>query len=101
MDKRDPTASGPKCMSVVKQAFQDCAKTCTFTNYKENEQCATCLTKSLLSSNTLNLDQPDIFTCCGCMDDVFKAQGIPNFTTDDLNKLLLEPCASGVPFGPP
>jgi hypothetical protein len=99
INKADPNAIGNKCFGIVKQAFSDCSKVCTFTNYKDDEECATCLTKSLLTSNTLNLDQPDIFTCCGCMDDVFKQMGVPNFTSDDLNNLLLEPCKAGVCIG--
>ena len=84
-----------KCFGVVKQAFTDCVgkgQACAFAG-TDDPKCAACLTDSLLSSNTLNLDQPDIFSCCGCMDDVFKAAGFPKgFSVDDFNRLLLEPC---------
>ena len=81
-----------QCFGIVDQAIDDCQSSCTFTG-TDDPQCAACLTKSLLVSNTINPDEADIIACCGCMDDVFTAKKIKGFTVDDLNRLLLEPCA--------
>lgn len=84
-----------KCMPLVNQTFDVCQLVCTTGT---PDQCGTCLSANLYASNTLNLQQPDVFSCCGCLEAAFAHANIDKPT---LLKLLASPCQKTSPTETP
>jgi len=88
------TAMG-QCQGLVKTTFSSCTIPCFAATTKE-KPCATCLINTLFETNTLNLDQPDIFSCCGCLEKSFQRV---NIQKDELEAILYSPCKKHSPTG--
>jgi len=77
-----------KCAPLVKNTFTTCKASC-FASSHTDKVCSGCLIDQLFESNTLGLEQPDIFTCCGCLDETF---AVVNIDKTQLHDLLSSPC---------
>ena len=85
-----------KCMGLVKATYTSCSFQCFASDPAANKKCGDCFISSLFKSNTLNLDQPDIFSCCGCLESTFAKVSV---TKDKLEQLLYSPCHKHSPTG--
>ena len=88
-DQCSNTLNG-QCGALVKNTFGTCKLSCAETSSKTGgRKCADCFIQSLFESNTVNLQQPDIFSCCGCLVSNFGQAGVKKAT---LESLLALPC---------
>ena len=86
-----------KCFGLVKTTYSNCQTSCFASSHKD-KKCSDCLISNLFKTNTLNLAQPDIFTCCGCLDETFAKVGLQ---MNQLQQLLDAPCKKHSATGAP
>ena len=77
-----------KCYGLVKTTFSNCQMQCFASSHKD-KVCGDCLINSMFNTRTVSAAQPDIFSCCGCLDETFAKV---NLDKAELAELLASPC---------
>jgi hypothetical protein len=63
------------CAPLAPAAAAACTIPCFNHKKGDNTVCADCLYDYLLQQFTIDPETPDVFTCCGCMDEIFDQVG--------------------------
>ena len=79
----------PQCTALVKTTVASCKIPCFNTGPGKSEACSDCWLETMFTTRTINDEEPDIETCCGCLDEAFAPAGV---TADNLGTILASAC---------
>jgi len=78
-----------KCGGLAKTVYSTCTLAC-FGGV--DDECRKCLDNGLFGTKTIDGVRPDLFTCCGCLDQSLGAIGL---TPDQVKTVVVGRCGGG------